>query len=254
MAKDYAKIKTQRPVQRRSSKSNTREKRLWLLACVMTGIFIIGLVYLKNASVHLASNHNTPVVTAVTAKTANNEPAQPHFDFYSVLPGNANTTPSKDQATASNNSDQQEPSHATSQTTDEAAAATAEPTAVEPAVSPAPSVPVENNAATVVDKKAEVAALAKQQLDGESSQGASAAPASTYSLQLALFKDFDTADEFKANLVLQGMEVKMQTFRKSGTTFYRILMGPYTTLALAKKQQATLKQNQIRSEVISSPH
>lgn len=103
----------------------------------------------------------------------------------------------------------------------------------------------------------QVSDLVKQQLAQESDSSTSSCqhgiinPSTTnYVLQLGIFQDSTAADQQRAQLVIQGLEVKVKTIKKNGTNYYRIWMGPYKTKQDALKQQQQLQSNSIKSELI----
>lgn len=75
-------------------------------------------------------------------------------------------------------------------------------------------------------------------------------PSLHYILSLGLFKDHTSAEEQRAQLVLQGLDVNMKTMQKGGKTLYRLWMGPYTSIKAAREQQTRLQSDQIKSVVV----
>lgn len=182
MRKDYAKTKTKNQPKKRyrgKAKGSTLEGKLWLLACVLIGLFILGLFYLKKEEAKLAKKSLPTAVTSATAATKSSI-TTPRFDFYTMLPsGKVNTT-----SIAS----------------------------ITSATTPA-------KVAIPVTARDQVALLTKQQLEETSQETPRPHPLGLFILQLGLFKNFSLADEQKAQLVLLGIEAKVKTIKKNGVWY-----------------------------------
>lgn len=77
----------------------------------------------------------------------------------------------------------------------------------------------------------------------------------TFILQAAVFQSKQPAESLKAQLTLQGFEVKIEPYQKndSPTTWYRVYLGPFQQESQAKTAQASLQQTaHIDSFVIKS--
>lgn len=66
----------------------------------------------------------------------------------------------------------------------------------------------------------------------------------TFILQAAVFQSKQPAESLKAQLTLQGFEVKIEAYQKndSSTTWYRVYLGPYQQESQAKMAKASLQQ------------
>ncbi len=66
----------------------------------------------------------------------------------------------------------------------------------------------------------------------------------TFILQAAVFQSKQPAESLKAQLTLQGFEVKVEAYQKneSSTTWYRVYLGPYQQESQAKMAQISLQQ------------
>lgn len=238
MRKDYVRTKkvTSRPKRSPHSyhKKPKKEGRLWLLACGLIAVFIIGLVFLKQEGVKLAQHQKASpkkepaqIATVKTKSAAAPAIPQPRFDFYTMLPSEkvATVAPEPD-ATAAKNSKKVADTN--------------------------------NKVITSPANRNAIAALAKQQIEQESSQAITSLqdslPKATtrYILQFGVYKDFASADELKAQLVLQGVEAKIKTIKRKEETWYRVCLGPYKTIAQASKIQQKLKSEQVKSSVVKS--
>jgi cell division protein FtsN len=76
------------------------------------------------------------------------------------------------------------------------------------------------------------------------------ASSGTYVLQIAAVKSFSDADSLKAQLTLQGYDVKITKIKVGSTTWNRVDVGPYTSLAAAQAAQADLKKLLNKSSVL----
>lgn len=226
MPKDYAKITTKnkkRPLSHRDQKKSKMERRLWLFAIVVTGLFILGLVYLKKES----EKRSAPPAREVSKPTPDvNKPVlpQPNFDFNTTAP-NIQEHDSKEQVETNSE------------------------TSVNKTADSSPD-------SAVAAAQAEVAALAKEQLDQESEQvtpetsNSTLPQPSSYILQFAVFRHFADADALKAELGLLGLEVKINTLKKDNVILYRVWTGPFNTQEEAEQQYHEFETQHIKSKII----
>ena len=67
-----------------------------------------------------------------------------------------------------------------------------------------------------------------------------------FALQVGSFRDSRHADSLRASLILQGYNAHIATVRvTSDEVWYRVILGPYSTLADANSAAATLKKQGI---------
>lgn len=263
-----------RPVKRQNFKKTNPEGRLWILACVLIGLFIVALVFLKREGAKIP--HNPAVDEASQPKTVAKKTAsrpQPRFDFYTILPKGQASAAGATSAAAPAAQVQQERAPAPAvppptppdlnTSSDQPAppatpAAAASPIAEDDMASTSPAHPNADTDATgksTANNKDAVAELEKQQLASESqpsSPAADKAVTTSYVIQLGIFKDFTAADQLKAQLAMQGIEAKIKNIKKSNTVYYRVWIGPYTNHSDATNKQQDLKNNQIKSSVIKN--
>lgn len=71
-------------------------------------------------------------------------------------------------------------------------------------------------------------------------------PASNYIIQIASFKNHEPADQLKAKLTLQGMEVDIKAPSKTDP-WYRVIAGPYHDRNTAKQIQNQLASSDYKS-------
>lgn len=71
-----------------------------------------------------------------------------------------------------------------------------------------------------------------------------------YLLQAGMFKHPKVADELKAKLILQGFSTKVQKIEVQDGCWFRVLLGPYATEALALEQKKRLATQKINSTVV----
>jgi len=68
-----------------------------------------------------------------------------------------------------------------------------------------------------------------------------------YELQAGSFARFQDADRRKANLALIGVMSKIHAVESNDKTFYRVRVGPYSSLTQVDEIESILKQNKISS-------
>jgi cell division protein FtsN len=221
---------------------------------ILIGIVIAGFAYVRMQRAHMFSEQmadaNKPVQTAPQKPPPPIKVPPPRFDFYTVLSKDekvvapASTTtksntnpadllpPPATEGTATSESRSEQPKEQVSVTTVELPAE------------------VPNREQMLVEEKQkleqEIARIAEQELPGNT------APVENvrYVLSVGTFKDYATADEERAKLVLQGVEANIKKIQKNGQTLYRVWMGPYTSLKSAQQQQKRLQANLIKATLI----
>lgn len=187
---------------------------LWLVVGLVCGFFIAFLFHLWKIR-DIEANRPLPHPVAVApapAKPGAQKPeppaaevqdAEPHFDFYTLLP-NQRALP-----------DQQ------------AAEEAAQPPKVAPP-EPAPTKPAQ--AEPTAPKEAKV--TQKEALY----------------LQTGSFKSIEEADRRRAEILLLGLPVKVQTVKvKDDQTWYRVVVGPFQENGALGKARQTLANNRIQS-------
>jgi len=71
-----------------------------------------------------------------------------------------------------------------------------------------------------------------------------AEPTHHYFLQVASFRKKDDADSARASLILLNMDAQIEKSKlSSGTTAYRVIVGPYSNTSLLAKARQTLVSN-----------
>lgn len=73
----------------------------------------------------------------------------------------------------------------------------------------------------------------------------------TYMIQAASFAEQKDAERMKAQLILEGFNVSVNSFKKDHKMWYRVMIGPYDTTPEARQIQAQLKKHQIDSLLIT---
>ncbi|MGB6976026.1 MAG: SPOR domain-containing protein [Gammaproteobacteria bacterium] len=68
-----------------------------------------------------------------------------------------------------------------------------------------------------------------------------------YVLRVASLKNMSDADRLKAELILLGFDVMLQTVNVNGASWTRVEVGPYTSLNDAQADQDRLQKNNIKS-------
>lgn len=238
MRKDYAKLKSKVSTKQRPKfKKKRSENRLWWLVIFLIVIFIFGLIFLKqqaNKSPTHKEEKKPQNSVAVTKKSS--APAQPRFDFYTLLPSAQVATSENSQAKQNNTP----PENQTfTDTTGKKSKAH---------ISGEKTTPI---SATTPTTQAEISALEEKQLAQELDAAIKAAP--TYAIQLGVFKDYMLADEQRAQFLMAGIDVKLKSVTKNNATRYRLWLGPYKSRAQAEQMQQKLKPYQPKIIVLSQP-
>jgi cell division protein FtsN len=72
-----------------------------------------------------------------------------------------------------------------------------------------------------------------------------------YALQVGSFRGSEQADRFKAELVLQGFDVTVQTVTINNTdTYHRVRIGPFKDLDALNKARSHLNKQGIENKLI----
>lgn len=79
----------------------------------------------------------------------------------------------------------------------------------------------------------------------------SSEPGKRFMLQAGSFKVLDDADSLKAKLIMQGLDVKIQSVTDNkGTSWHRVQVGPYMSQNKLNKAQDILANNNIPSMLL----
>lgn len=81
-------------------------------------------------------------------------------------------------------------------------------------------------------------------------QPASLPKVSAYVLQIAAFRQFEKADQLKAQLGLLGIESKIIAVKNSAGLWQRVFVGPYQDVETMKKMQKNLQEKHIKSAIV----
>jgi hypothetical protein len=73
-----------------------------------------------------------------------------------------------------------------------------------------------------------------------------------YYIQIAIFNNIKAADELKANLTLQGLEPITEISSIKKTTWYKVLLGPFTSDKIAKTTKRQLDSMGLTNSIIIS--
>ncbi len=75
----------------------------------------------------------------------------------------------------------------------------------------------------------------------------------SYLLQAGSFPSFKDADSLKAQLIMQGLDVQIQTVKdQQGKSWHRVQVGPYSTQNSLNKAQDVLAKNNIPSILLEA--
>jgi cell division protein FtsN len=72
----------------------------------------------------------------------------------------------------------------------------------------------------------------------------------TYLLQAGAFRGPEDADAMKLRLALMGLEAQIVTAEVSGTTLYRVRVGPYAGLDAMTRARTRLAENGVEATVL----
>lgn len=246
MAKDYAKVKKP-PSRGRGKARGDGGARFSIVVGVLIGLFIAGLMAIKLIGSHVFSEQvetiKSPEKQPPAKKNEPIKPPQPRFDFYTMLPKVDSSATSEQLAgTKTNNSDNAVST--ASQPVTKRESPTSMPNTVELTFKPeAKKIP------QAAPQTLDIATLAKLRIEQEIQQANHDLPTVRYVLALAAFKDYTIADQQKAQYLLKGLSVKIKKVEKKGEIFYRIWMGPYSSVQQAKQQQRALQEQHVKSVI-----
>lgn len=202
---------------------------VWMVCGLVIGGFIAFLMQLepgrKDIQRETAENKKAASERPQpSTPTAAPQPVKPKYDFYTLLPESQVEVP------AGAIPEEQKPSTAPVPLTPEQEAERAlallegrEP----PKITPPAATPETDKAAT--DKAA------------TSAEAAKAAPSTQFFLQAGSFRNQNDADKLRAQIILLGQSVQIESGKVREETWHRVLVGPYASreqLASAQKQLA----------------
>lgn len=195
---------------------------VWLICGLVIGAFIMFLVNLEPGGEEIKRDKDTPKpATREQPKrnTPTEQPPKPKYDFYTVLPESEVILP---------------------------------PEAKQP--EPAPSKPVTPEEAAKIDEARAIAAL-----NGDvppPPPTVAKAPQVQFFLQAGSFRQREEADRVRAQIILLGQDVRVESVRVRDEPWFRVLVGPYSsreqlnaaqnTLANSGYKNLLLQQRQVR--------
>ena len=202
---------------------------VWMVCGLVIGGFIAFLMQLEPGRKDIQRETAESKKTASerpqpSTPTTTPQPVKPKYDFYTLLPESQVEVP------AGAIPEEQKPSTAPVPLTPEQEAERAlallegrEP----PKITPPVATPEADKAAT--DKAAAPAEAAK------------AVPSTQFFLQAGSFRNQNDADKLRAQIILLGQNVQIESGKVREETWHRVLVGPYASreqLAAAQKQLA----------------
>jgi cell division protein FtsN len=184
----------------------------WLVCGLVIGGFMVFLFSLEPGRDEIKRNkveqaRITQANKAAAAKPASNEPAKPKYDFYTLLPESEVILP---------------------------------PQSIEPVAPPAPAQkPVTPEEAAKID-----AARAQAALNGQVPPPppviAKGPVSSQFFLQAGSFRRKDDADSLRAQIILLGQSVRVESGTVREETWHRVLVGPFATREQLGQAQKSL--------------
>ena len=175
---------------------------VWLVCGLVIGGFIVFLMNLEPGSDEVKRNKESPKPTPKRSEPAG-QAAKPKYDFYTLLPESEVILP---------------------------------PETKQP--EPPPSKPVRPEEAAKIDE-----ARAKAALNGEvppPPPTVAKAPAVQFFLQAGSFRQQAEADRVRAQIILLGQDVRVESVKVRDEPWFRVLVGPYTSREQLNAAQKTL--------------
>jgi len=232
MSRDYA--KTKRPSRSTSqtrynssrykgssSRSSTKASHsgwIYLVLGLFLGLLIAGLTYLKvnPAAVEQPKGAHTPKTVLATTATTKETPLSAKNRSHTATPSPAETaTPAKPQFDFYTMlPDMKVPGNEENNSKPRPPKSLTPPVAVTKPVLPSPVAP-------------------------------------QYTLQIAAFKKNSDAETLKAELAMLGFQAAITNAQNEGITWYRVSLGPYTSLNAAQNVQAQLQANNTKSILVT---
>ncbi|MDP2242779.1 SPOR domain-containing protein [Pseudomonas sp.] len=186
---------------------------IWLACGLVVGVFVMLLMNLQPGSDAVKRNKAETASSQVKPKPETQEPAKPKYDFYTLLPESEVIVP---------------------------------PDALPP---PAP----EQQPVTPAEAEKIDAARALAALNGETPppappvakpEPAAQAPLSTqFFLQAGSFRRKDDAESVRAQIILLGQNVRVESGTVREETWYRVLVGPFANREQLAVSQKALSAN-----------
>ena len=222
MAKDYRRKSAPRP----KKGASTSKQLLSILVAFLVGYIASSII--KPAVVGEWINHNIiakPEIAQKTAATANQHAQipKPKFEFYTLLTNERAVTPAAANQPGVNTVPVAASAVTTTLTT-KSASTSAQVATVAPVSTPAATVtaPVKTTPlpapTTMVTKE-------------------------SYLVQIASFKNKQDAERMKASLILKGFTVTIATINQQQISWYRVIIGPYTSRNQAEKAQGAIARS-----------
>lgn len=180
---------------------------VWILAGLIVGLFIMSLFQLEPGKEDIkrdkeAENKKTPSAKIDNTSPASTQESKPKFEFYTILPESEVIVP--------------------------------------PDVLPEKAPPPPSEKEIAATKKAD-AARAKAILEGKTPPPAPPRKEVTqFYLQAGSFPSRETAERVRAQLLLTGQNVHIETGQVASKTWHRVLVGPF-----ASREQLDSAQHQL---------
>ena len=183
----------------------------WLVCGLVIGGFMVFLFSLEPGRdeikrTKVEQERATQASKAAAAKPATNEPAKPKYDFYTLLPESEVILP---------------------------------PQAIEQPAAVPEQKPVSPEEAAKIDAARAEAAL-NGQVPPPPPVVAKGPVSSPFFLQAGSFRRKDDADSLRAQIILLGQSVQVETGKVREETWHRVLVGPFATREQLGQAQKTL--------------
>lgn len=185
---------------------------IWLACGLAIGVFVMLLMNLKpgDDAIKRAAEQKAQHSQSKAKETKPDPgPEKPKYDFYTLLPGSEVIVP---------------------------------PEAVEKTPPTPEQKPVTPEEAAKIDAARAEAALAGE-VPPPPPVIAKAPVTTKYFLQAGSFRRKDDADSVRAQIIMLGQNVNVESGKVRDETWYRVLVGPFATREDLNKSQATLSKN-----------
>lgn len=175
--------------------------------------------------------------------TSAEDPKEPDFDFYTVLPGEGVAMSDAQLAATAREETARQERQQSEQKTLQAAAQAGRAAAIAAANGTLPA-PISTDAAPSASTSSSTAAT---------TAGAATTPSEArYILQAGAFSASGDAEELKARIALIGLGARVESASINGKTMYRVRMGPYGTASELAEAKAKLGSNGLPAMAIKA--
>lgn len=227
MTKDY---KATRHTSKHRQYRKKSSRVLWAATLITVALLAGGLYYLGKPQTHTQLKHKLKHSKQIAK---HHKQHKPKFEFYQILTEKNQTPHTNDKTPIISKTNTPPANDATLKQLNHLA--TGNHSSVS---SPLPQSPLHSK--TQESKKPAISTETDQSIRQEK----------RYVLQVAAFPRHQEADHLKAKLILEGYPANIETMHQGSTIWYRVKIGPYPKLTIAKKAQQDLQTQQRLAVII----